>query len=51
MMTNPTTWQNVFKKTPDVNVKTKVTRNISHDKFTSNMTLSEETDFTKLRKR
>jgi hypothetical protein len=39
------------KKTPHVNVKTKVAGNVPHDKHTGNMTLSEETDLTKLRKR
>ncbi len=34
-----------------MNVKTKVAGNVSHDKLTSNMTLNEETDLTKLRKK
>jgi hypothetical protein len=39
------------KETPHVNVKTKVAGNVPHDKLIGNMTLSEETDLTKLRKR
>jgi hypothetical protein len=36
---------------PDVNVKTKVAGNVPHDKLSGMMTLSEETDLTKLRNR
>jgi hypothetical protein len=40
-----------FLKTLNVNIKTKVAGNVAHDKLIGNMTLSEETDLTKLRKR